>query len=589
MITPVMGGFTRQIDTLWNDGAIGTLDDGALLERFLRREDAADSAFEALVRRHGPMVFRACLAVLGDAHDAEDAAQATFIVLARKASTVRRVGSVSNWLFGTARHVAVRARRDMARRRRHERLYAEAILKPGNANAATSDQPECWADLYDELGRLPARYQIAIILCDLQGMTHQQAAGRLGCPPRTLETRLYRGRQRLRSRLLRRGFTTAAILVGTSRATDAISWADSGCHSAIARAATHQIGSPSLSTSAGIGSAEVAHLVKLGIRDLHMAKLMRIGAAGFLLGATAVSLWICALRGAGVRADDGPQVPASRVNQRQPIEARQPTGDGFEQAYALNDGELLRCIRPPATSVRTAHRRANDAPNQGDDVSFFYRWRDRFLREAYFMGGDTPRLGDVLFPILGAQRPEVEGDPALLNSPVVADFVIRERVSPERLVPPLQEILRRDFGLSVRMTFLTEKRDVIVVRGRYRFKRDPAQRAGADAATFGAGQLEIYAREFGDPRDPTRNLPGAGGFDSFLSVLGMHFGRRLVDETEAPPKEVLYWRIYPYVYPPRTPGAEDRRLELDHLAAQTGLTFREEQRDVRLLRVERDK
>jgi RNA polymerase sigma-70 factor (ECF subfamily) len=391
MITPTVGGFAHQIQTLWNDGAIGTLDDGALLEHFLSRDATAESAFEALVRRHGPMVFRACLAVLGDPHDAQDAVQATFIILARKASTVRRRGSLSNWLFGTAARIAARARRDMARRRRHERLYAEATPRSGDTNAASLDQPESWADLYDELGRLPARYQTAIILCDLEGMTHQQAAGQLGCPPRTLETRLYRGRQRLRSGLLRRGFNTAAILVGTSRATEALSWADSGCHSATARAATHQISSPSLSTSAGIASAEVVHLVRLGIMDLHMTKLMRIGAAGFLLGATAVSLSICALRGGGVLADDRPHVSASRINRGQPSEARRPTGDAFEQAYGLNDGELLKCIRPPATSVRIEHRRADDVPNEGDDTSYYYRWRDRFLREAYFI--NDPRKG----------------------------------------------------------------------------------------------------------------------------------------------------------------------------------------------------
>jgi hypothetical protein len=100
--------------------------------------------------------------------------------------------------------------------------------------------------------------------------------------------------------------------------------------------------------------------------------------------------------------------------------------------------------------------------------------------------------------------------------------------------------------------------------------------------------LEVYAREFGDPQNPTQSTLGAGGFDRFLSVLGTHFGRRLLDEAEAPPTGVISWRIFPYLYP-QTPRAEDRTLELEHLAAQTGLTFREEQRDVRELRVERDK
>src|SRR5690348_6975423 len=114
------GEVVQLIQTLWDAGTVASLDDAELLGRFLGREATAEAAFAALVHRHAPMVLRVCRDVIGDPHDAQDAAQVTFLVLARKAHSIRRGEALANWLFGTARRVSARLVRDAARRHRHE-------------------------------------------------------------------------------------------------------------------------------------------------------------------------------------------------------------------------------------------------------------------------------------------------------------------------------------------------------------------------------------------------------------------------------------------------------------------------------------
>jgi RNA polymerase sigma factor (sigma-70 family) len=197
----------RQVETLFSAGAIGGLSDGQLLERFIRgRRDSADLAFGALVERHGPMVLRVCQAVLRDPHDAEDAFQATFLVLVRKASAVRRRDSIASWLYGVALRVASCARRTVTRRREHERRWA----KQAPASWA-EDRPhdEVASIVHAAIGDLPERYRSVIILCHLQGVGCEEAAHELGWPVGTVKSRLSRGRERLQARLSRRGVAPA--------------------------------------------------------------------------------------------------------------------------------------------------------------------------------------------------------------------------------------------------------------------------------------------------------------------------------------------------------------------------------------------
>ncbi len=197
------------LQTLFNHGVLGNLTDGQLLERFLGGEDAlAEAAFAALVRRHGPMVSRVCRSALGDVHDAEDAYQAVFLILARRAGSVRRYESAGSWLYGVARRVAARARRDAARRRKHEQRRAEMAMESEERISSSVT----WEELYQVIDRLPEIYRAPVVLCHLEGLSHEQSASRLGCPLRTLQSRLLRARARLRERLTRAGVSLPAVI-----------------------------------------------------------------------------------------------------------------------------------------------------------------------------------------------------------------------------------------------------------------------------------------------------------------------------------------------------------------------------------------
>ncbi|WP_168189401.1 RNA polymerase sigma factor [Paludisphaera borealis] len=209
------GAMLRQLGTLFNLGAIGEQTDGQLLERFATRGgEEGELAFAALVERHGPMVWRVCRSTLRDPNDAQDAFQAAFLVLVQKARSLWVRDSLGPWLHRVAHRVAARARRDAARRLEHERKTAEA--RP----AATSDDhgdDDLAAMLHDEIERLPARCREPLILCDVQGLTHQDAARRLGWPLGTVKTRLARARELLRGRLARRNGLPSGLLIAAPR------------------------------------------------------------------------------------------------------------------------------------------------------------------------------------------------------------------------------------------------------------------------------------------------------------------------------------------------------------------------------------
>src|SRR5262245_4572852 len=169
----------------------GDLADGTLLGRFLSGRDEA--AFEALVRRHGPMVLGVCRRVLGNHADAEDACQATFLVLARRASSVQPPELVGSWLHGVARNTARKLKVQNHRRRAREREAAAQAQR--ETPAGTRPRPE---ELLDEgIQALPEKYRAVIVLCDLEGRSLREAAQLLSCPVGTVGTRLARGRRLL--------------------------------------------------------------------------------------------------------------------------------------------------------------------------------------------------------------------------------------------------------------------------------------------------------------------------------------------------------------------------------------------------------
>ncbi|MDY3560576.1 RNA polymerase sigma factor [Gemmata sp. JC673] len=183
----------------------GEPSDDELLGRYVRSGDA--EAFAHLVRRHGAMVWGVCRRLLSDYHTAEDAFQATFLVLVARASAVAPRDRVANWLHGVAYNTALKARARETRRRTRERLSA-APAEP--IAPAVHDSSDLRSALDRELSGLPVRYREAILLCDLEGRTHAEAARQLGCPEGTVAARLSRGRAMLAGRLSRRGITLSA-------------------------------------------------------------------------------------------------------------------------------------------------------------------------------------------------------------------------------------------------------------------------------------------------------------------------------------------------------------------------------------------
>ena len=199
----------RELDTLFNEGAVGRLSDGQLLDRFLERRDA--SAFEAIVERYGPLVWGVCRRILRDQHDAEDAFQVTFLVLARKAASVMPREKLGNWLYGVAFQTAMKARATRAKRRVRERPACE-MTEPEAVPDEHAD--ELLSRLDREVARLPEKYRTPVILCELEGKTHQQAAEQLGWPVGTVSGRLSRARALLASRLSRPGTPLSAGTLG---------------------------------------------------------------------------------------------------------------------------------------------------------------------------------------------------------------------------------------------------------------------------------------------------------------------------------------------------------------------------------------
>jgi RNA polymerase sigma factor (sigma-70 family) len=260
--------------------------DGQLLDRFIRTRD--EDAFVALMRRHGPMVLGVCRRVLHDAHDAEDAFQATFLVLARKAGAIRRQESAASWLCRVAYRLAVTARLRAAKRRALERQASEMARARSQSNhRASGFNPEAHGRelrllLDEELDRLPGKYHAPLVLCYLQGKTHEEAARELHWPTGTVKGRLARAREMLRQRLARRGLAFPASLAGalmmetTSTAAVPAALVDTTVKAVLAGAAGH--------AALGVISAEVAALVEGVTKTMFITKLKIVAAVVMAVG-----------------------------------------------------------------------------------------------------------------------------------------------------------------------------------------------------------------------------------------------------------------------------------------------------------------
>jgi RNA polymerase sigma factor (sigma-70 family) len=313
-----MGGTLRHLRDLFHEGTALGLGDAQLLSRYAESRDQA--AFEALVARHGTMVLATCRAVLRHDHDVEDAFQATFLVLARKARTVRAGEALGGWLHRVAYGIAVQALGASRQRRRRE---AEAAAMATLETTRPGPEPDLAAIVHEEVDRLPDRQRLPVILCDLEGLTYQQAAGRLRWTDPTLRHRLLKGRRRLRERLTRRGVTAGAIGIALAAPT---AGAKAAVPAALARAAV-------AAAAGGSTSATAAALAATFLRGLLLARL-KLAATGLL---AAIAIGSAGALAVGPWRPDPPRA-------------------------ALNPQAAAEMMRPPAVATATPALPAPEAP-----------------------------------------------------------------------------------------------------------------------------------------------------------------------------------------------------------------------------------
>jgi RNA polymerase sigma factor (sigma-70 family) len=256
---------------------VAGLTDGELLGAFLARQDAA--ALEALVRRHAGLVHGVCRRVLGNAADADDAFQATFLVLVRRAASVRPREKVGNWLYGVAYKTALAARRQSARRRAREKQVTEMPHPLTGPDQARLDLQQL---LDRELSQLPEKYRLPVVLCDLEGRTRREVASQLRLPEGTLSNRLTAGRQRLAGRLKRRGLALSTAAVATLLEQEASARAPAALVTVTVNTALQVAATPA--ALAVLLPSPVATLTQGVLQTMWLAKLKLTVAAVFALG-----------------------------------------------------------------------------------------------------------------------------------------------------------------------------------------------------------------------------------------------------------------------------------------------------------------
>jgi RNA polymerase sigma factor (sigma-70 family) len=292
-----LGLVLQQLRRLIGGPAADDCGDGPLLERFCRQRD--ETAFTALVRRHGPLVLGVCRRVLRHEQDAEDAFQATFLVLARKAGSLRRPEALGAWLYEVAYRIALKASTRAARQRQYER---EAADMPGAEEGREEFRRELREVLDAELHRLPERYRRLLVLCDLQGRTHQEAARELGLPAGSLSRHLGRARELLRERLRRRGLTLSAALLAGLLAEEAAAPLSAGLVAPIVRAAV------AFATGRAAAGSVPAAAATLAEGALHAMFLTRLKIVFVLLLLTGLGV-----TAAGVALNGAPVPPPREV------------------------------------------------------------------------------------------------------------------------------------------------------------------------------------------------------------------------------------------------------------------------------------
>jgi len=336
------GAALRDIHRLFGEGTLAGLPDSRLLERYVSHRD--DLAFQSLVQRHGAMVIGVCRRVLDDPNDADDAFQAAFLLLARKARSIWIDGSVGGWLHRVAWRIALQVKSDAARHRRQEQRAAELA---GAQETSTLSWDDAGAVLHREIDRLPERYRKPIVLCYLEDMTYQQAASYLRWSEGTTRGRLARGKALLRDRLTRRGITLAGagltLTAGTTSSTA------SAVPMSLLQATTRAAGHIALGETVAVGTVSTATvaLMKQAVRTMMITRLKMAAAGAMIVGAlTCVATGLAAM---GPATPDEPIPVSPRIVKHDP--AAGPAKADYETEVLTFHGRVLGPDGKPAAAV----------------------------------------------------------------------------------------------------------------------------------------------------------------------------------------------------------------------------------------------
>ncbi len=540
---------------------ISDLTDAKLIEAVA--QSRSEPAFAELVDRHASWVYAAASRQLGDAHLAEDATQAVFVLLFQRASKMNSHQKISGWLFMAVHYTVRSMQRAMRRRRHYERKVAQELHMKQfpNMEHSSRSETEIAPELDREVARLPQRYRDAIVLRFYQGMQYPQLAAGLGITESAARKRVTRGVERLRNRL---GATEAGIGTAAMIGTPA---------SMIALKAqlVHAVSGAAVVPHVAVAAKGAASLMTMAKVKITAAIILT---ATVVAGSTGVAVKLA--HDASLRQTPGPAVVLADAAPASP--AKTP----FDEVYGLDESEILRHIPPPFVPQRMEfYRKENPSQAQampkGDGM--IVHWRDGKPHLWSMTYGPGYTIQDLLEYFQHQHGQNLEGDPALLSTVVPGDFSVREGWDQDQMRGALEQMLAEALRQDIRLTFREVDRPVVVLSGSWKGikKVDATQQDST---------VEIYGKQLNTHRELAGG--GFGSLQDFGDGLGEWIGQSVVFEVKDAPNQIA-WRLNDLggESPESRAHAHDKDLVLRHLQEQTGLTWKEETRKVNRLFVER--
>jgi RNA polymerase sigma factor (sigma-70 family) len=423
-VSTTLGGFLQRLKKAMAAESLAVLSERELVERFLAGHDEA--AFQAILSRHGPMVFRVCRRVLSQEQDVEDAFQATFLVLAREAHKIRKQASLASWLHGVAYRAALKARAGAARRRE-----CESRVKGPSPSGSLPDEVS-WKELRslldEELTRLPEKLRAPLVLCYLEGLTQDEAASQLGCSKITCRRLLERARALLGSRLARRGVTLSAVLFAPLLSECA---ADDAVPPALMAFTANVI--PAVAAGKGAAAGLSARAVALA------DGLLRSGLAAKWkpLAVLLLAALVAGLGGAAVTRDERPAAPSSRSAAEENSAANVAENPVPDRAAQSNDLAASVAFKNPSLILAPEiPQELHLSAEQKGKIDEVVREADRLNQEAFdrIAEGrasgwrDQPPLLPVMQPPEQPLWTRIEGDRCQALRKALPDILTPEQV-----------------------------------------------------------------------------------------------------------------------------------------------------------------